>query len=106
MNRPRKIREVYHELRSSSNESLRSLDLLECADALVELFSDSDKGPRCEIRTGGVPFDQWSLDKVFADGGWRVMGREYEKELEIEQLEINERVIHNGLSRWFMEVAA
>lgn len=106
MNQPKKIRSVYNELRIATDDSTSSLELLDCAGLLVDLFSESNEGPRCEIRTGGVPFDEWSLDKVFADGGWRVMGREYEKELELERFEMNDIILSAGLSRWQLGIAA
>jgi len=77
MNRSIQIREVYAELRRALGASISELEALEHAAALVNLFvlEDEDE-PRFELRIGGIPYDQWELDKIFSDGGWRMLQRE------------------------------
>lgn len=74
MNRPQRVRAVYVELRRASLGSVASGDLLEYAGQLVDAFFEEEK-PRFELRLGGRPFDEWGLDAVFSDGGWRVLDR-------------------------------
>ena len=64
-------------------DSATSQEVLQCAYSLVELFSTDSSGPRCEFRTGGVPFENWSLDTAFADGGWRVFWNEMHNGMEM-----------------------
>ena len=47
-------------------------EVLQCAHSLVELFSIENEGPKCEMRVGGLPFENRSLVSAFADGGWRI----------------------------------
>jgi len=61
------------ELRRASS-GVASGDLLEYASQLVDAFFEEQK-PRFDLRLGGRPFDEWGLDAVFSDGGWRVLER-------------------------------
>lgn len=107
MNRPRLVREVYFELRRSMAGNASLGEILESASALVELFTQpEDSGPQFNLRTGGLPFDQWALDAAFADGGWRVMGHETHLQEELLDEEDHERWIHNGMARLAREINA
>lgn len=107
MNRPRLIREVYFELRQSMAGHASPREILESAAALVDLFTQpEDTGPHFDLRTGGVPFDQWALDVAFADGGWHVMSHETHLQEELADEESQERWIHNGMARLAMEMNA
>ncbi len=46
------------------------------AASLVELFAGPLDEPEFDLRTGGLPFVMWPLDRAFADGGWRVLALE------------------------------
>ncbi|HOW77155.1 MAG TPA: hypothetical protein PK959_14750 [Candidatus Competibacteraceae bacterium] len=72
MNRPQQIRAVFQELRRTVGDRFTARELLEQAAALVELFTVPEDHSRFELRTGGVPFEEWSLDVAMADGGWRL----------------------------------
>ena len=106
MNKARQIREVFSELRRSIGDRASPRDLLECAASLVELFDQDEGEPNFELRTGGTPFSNWSLDAAFSDGGWRVLGFESANEEQIERDEREERFFHNKLARYALEMAA
>jgi len=106
MNKSRQIREVFAELRRSIGDRASPRDLLVCAASLVDLFDQDANEPQFELRTGGTPFAQWSLDAAFADGGWRVLGFEAANEDEIEREERQERFLHNNLARHALEMVA
>ena len=77
MNRAVKIRNVFQELHGVVGAKSTSFEILQCANALVEMFSDDEKAcGKFDLRTGGLPFENWSLDAAYADGGWRIL--EYE----------------------------
>src|SRR4051812_32843520 len=73
-----RVREVYAEIRRSCPADLSPGEALASAMALVELFSVAeDNGPVFDTRTGGLPFSHWAVDTAIADGGWRVLCREW-----------------------------
>jgi hypothetical protein len=107
MNRPQRIRRVYAELQRTVGDLATGPELLQAAADLVELVNPSRADDsRFSLRTGGLPFEQWSLDVAMADGGWRVMSRESEV---VRNLFEDER---DGISNeievehWLMEHAA
>lgn len=101
MNRSAQIREVYAELRRALGRGINELEALEHSAAIVNLFvlGDDDE-PEFSLRTGGIPFDQWALDTVFADGGWRVLGREPWLIRDIAEEEEYEQLMHQGFKRF------
>ncbi len=84
MNKSAQVNAIYHELREAMGERATQKEVLQCAYSLVELFSTDNAGPRCELRTGGVPFENWSLDAAFADGGWRIFWYEMHRGMEMD----------------------
>ena len=79
MNRPQRVRAVFQELRQTVGDRFSARELLEQAASLVDLFAVKDDPSRFELRTGGVPFEEWSLDRAMADGGWRILNHEYRR---------------------------
>ena len=75
MNRPRKIRLIYSELRRALGHEFASHQVLRSAARLVEIFEDGAAAPSGH-RDQRPKFDELPLDKVFADGGWRILARE------------------------------
>jgi len=106
MNRNRQIRDIYFELRRALPGAMSPLDVLECAALVVENFTDARNDPVYDARTGGVPFDYWSLDRAFADGGWRVLGHETRVEEEMLREDRLELRTHNGMARLALELTA
>jgi len=99
MNRSAQIREVYAELRFALGSSVSEFEALEHATALVNLFAIESEGfARFELNVGGLPFNQWALDMTFADGGWRVLGREPWLIREIEEEEEYEQLMYQNFS--------
>lgn len=98
MNRSAQVREVYAELRRSLGDRFTSNEMLKAAMSVVELFSidEDDLVPRFELRLGGLPFNQWSLDVALADGGWRVLEHERFQGRVIEEQEEWEMAAHQG----------
>ncbi|MFZ1642473.1 MAG: hypothetical protein WAV07_13805 [Candidatus Contendobacter sp.] len=80
MNRPQQVRAVFQELRRAVGDRFSARELLEQAAALVDLFTVPEDNTRFELRTGGVPFEEWSLDVAMRDGGWRILNYEYYQE--------------------------
>jgi hypothetical protein len=75
--RPDKVRQIYAELRRSVGAVMPAIELLRLAAALVEAthssFADDEYSVyRPELANGQLP-----LDEAFADGGWRMMEREW-----------------------------
>lgn len=79
MNRPQQVRAVFQELRQTVGDRFGARELLEHAASLVDLFAVEDDPSRFELRTGGVPFEEWSLVAAMADGGWRILNHEYRR---------------------------
>src|SRR5689334_18544755 len=77
MNRAQQIRAVFRELRHALGEQLAAAETLACAASLVELFEEEEDVPAFSLREGGVPFEMQALDVAFADGGWKVLSREW-----------------------------
>jgi hypothetical protein len=99
MNRPQQVRAVFQELRRTVGDRFTARELLEQAAALVDLFTVPEDQSRFELRTGGVPFEEWGLDAAMADGGWRILNYEYRQTLALQHREAQEVMIHNGLAR-------
>ena len=99
MNRPQQVRAVFQELRRTVGDRFTARELLEQAAALVDLFTVPEDQSRFELRTGGVPFEEWGLDVAMADGGWRILNYEYRQTLALQHREAKEVMIHNGLAR-------
>jgi hypothetical protein len=101
MNRPNQIRQVYAELRASLGPSVSAHIALELAESIVDLFSIDEEqgGPVFDIRIGGLPFHQWSVDVAMADGGWRLLGYELSQARAIEEQEEWEMVVHRGFKQ-------
>ncbi|MDQ5909314.1 MAG: hypothetical protein QG599_1409 [Pseudomonadota bacterium] len=99
MNRPQQVRAVFQELRRTVGDRFTARELLEQAAALVELFTVPEDTSSFELRTGGIPFEEWSLDVAMADGGWRILNYEYRQTLAQRRRDAEEIMIHNGLAR-------
>ena len=75
--RPNKVRQIYAELRRSVGAVMPAIELLRLAAALVEashssIVDDEYSAYQPELANGQLP-----LDEAFADGGWRMMEREW-----------------------------
>lgn len=76
MNRSKKIRSIYRELRASVGDRFTSGELLEIANTLIVADSKRKADKLTRLQNARRTFDELDLDEAFADGGWRVMRRE------------------------------
>ena len=97
MNRPQKVRAMFQELYRTVGNEFSAQVLLEKAALLVDLSYLPEDTSRFELRTGGIPFEDWSLDVAMADGGWRILDYEYRQQRALRHREVQEVMIHNGL---------
>ena len=72
-----KVVAIYRELRESVGAGASAAEILACAASLVELFSVEDGMPAFDLREGRYGNAMMPLDKVWADGGWGVLSREW-----------------------------
>jgi hypothetical protein len=76
MTRSRQIFSIYAVLRRTLGDTFSPRLIMACAVSVVDLFLGSNEDPEFELRTGGVSFCRWALDRALADGGWRVLALE------------------------------
>ena len=107
MNRPKLIRDFYSELREVAGGLASSAELLEAASELADAFVSAEQGRErvMHFRTGGVPFDSWSVDRAFAAGP-RIL--RYERELvdAVYEDEADPFSEEFAVGQWMMENAA
>lgn len=77
MRRSEKVTAIYRELRQAVGGRATAGEVLACAASLVDLFLDEDEGPDFDLHTGRQPFDMLPVDVALADGGWRLLSREW-----------------------------
>jgi len=79
MNRSKKIRVIFFELRRELGNQISARELLKAARSLVDLQGDNwTRTPTFELRAERTNLDQLELDFAMADGGWGVYQRERE----------------------------
>lgn len=79
MHQSAKVRAIYRELRQVAELHASAADVLAIATSLVELFSLDECMPSYDLREGRQPFDMLPVDSVMADGGWRMLSREWKR---------------------------
>jgi hypothetical protein len=82
MTRFEQIRSLYAELRRATGDRHSPRVLLACAESLAELFTGAVDAPEFSLHAGGVSFDRWGVDRVFADGGWRLLARDCDPDID------------------------
>jgi hypothetical protein len=105
MNRPQQVRQVFIELRRATSGSVAAGELLDCANQLVDAFYGDDE-PRFELRLGGRPFDEWALDTVFSDGGWRVLDRYQVESFDGDEEAVNDPLLVRQFKEFGLEMCA
>lgn len=106
MNRSRQVREIFLELRASLGDQVSASELLASAASLVALFDKEADEPKFGLRTGGVPFSQWAVDRGMADGGWRVLATEWHNDVDPNEDEMDRIDVRRMLSTMDMEAFA
>lgn len=79
MNRSKQIRAVLVELEENLKSGLTTIELLECANLIVETVNGKERrlfGAMEPRKT----FDELPLDVIFSDWQWRLLTREYRSE--------------------------
>ena len=76
MQKTRKVREIYAELKSACGDVMNSCELLEYASLIVSASEDTLYEPKVEYRTGRVPFSELPVNLVMENWSWQVLNRE------------------------------
>jgi len=76
MNKSKKIRSIFRELRAAVGDKFTSGELLEIANTLLVIDNNSKADKIIHLQNARRSFDELDLDEAFADGGWRVMRQE------------------------------
>lgn len=103
MRKSKAVKEIYAEIRRALGSDISAAEALKLAKSLVDVVDKADE-PRFELKTGGVGFDQLTIDKVFADGGWKVMYREYDEYYAIKEREKMEIILTYYMCKWLDEL--
>lgn len=106
MNRPELVRSIYAELRSVADPEVGAAELLRAASEIAEAYHATTSGHDSGLTyyAGGVPFEQWALDRAIADGGWRIL--RYESALAPPESEDQPGAEALAIKEWMMEHAA
>jgi hypothetical protein len=75
MNKPAKVRAIYHELRAAVGDEFPANELLQAAGKLVELASVEDLEAVASIREPRPTREELPVDKAIADGGWLLLSQ-------------------------------
>jgi hypothetical protein len=67
---------VYAELRFALGKKVAARDLLDCANAVIEICRPDRSAASDDPSEVKRPFINWPLDRAIADGGWRVLACE------------------------------
>ena len=76
MNRPQKVNQVYHELRSEVGDEFPAYELLRSAAKLVEIIQDDGPITGARLQNPRATFYERPGDEVIADGGWKLLSRD------------------------------
>ena len=106
MSRPHRVRKVYGELRRSLRDRFPSHEILKTAARLVDLFDGREGHSGIRHGTPRPTFEELPLDKAFADGGWRILAREYSLFVEVYSEDPRNLTVGRELKSLGMELAA
>lgn len=76
MNRPSRIKQLYHEIRETVGSEICPKEALQLAAHLVEVADGNDALPGGLFREQRASFGELPVDEAMADGGWRLFNRE------------------------------
>ena len=76
MNKSKKVRSVYMELKDVFGDEMTSKEILECSALLVESTEDSLYEPVVDLNIGPAPINELPLNVVFEHMGWKLINRE------------------------------
>lgn len=96
MYRSKKFRAVLKELKESVEEGPTTLDLLECANLIVEISNSKERQPYGEMEPRKT-FDELPIDVIFSERQWQLITREYCPEEEPAESYMDPNIIINQL---------
>ena len=104
MNRPQTVIQIYRELRSKVGDEFPAYELLRSAGKLVEIIRGDGPITGARPQTPRPTFDERPVDEVIADGGWKLLSREWRGEKDGDDtLSVRARMQLNGYG---LEMAA
>ena len=103
MRRSKKVAKIFEELCESMGEDFGHSDLLRAADTIVDSASESYSMPVADDREYGTPFENWAVDTVLSDGGWRLLCRNDIAQSVCELEEAKEMRAHRAINRYMEE---
>lgn len=104
-NRPKLLRTIYRELRTSLGCEFTAIEVYDLANRLIGIEAREDRNLRFSLREGRSPFEAQGIDKIFADGGWRVLEIECQEYMDIKTREYYELWLSNRISRWISVIS-
>ena len=103
MKRSAKVAAVFEEFCEVMGEGHDQTDLLRLAENVVGMTHEAYVSPAANDREYGTPFENWSLDSIYADSGWRLLCRNDLDQQRSIQEEQKEYRTHRGLVRYMEE---
>jgi len=76
MNRPQKIKKIYHELRMILGYEYPDYELLKLASLLIEIYEDDEPINLDQLKSFWIQFEEREVDEAIKDGGWRLISDE------------------------------
>ena len=103
MRRSKKVAKIFEELCEVIGEDFGHSDLLRVADTIVDSASESYSMPVADAREYGTPFENWAVDTVLSDGGWKLLCRNDMAQSVSDLEEAKEMRAHRAINRYLEE---
>ena len=76
MNRPQKIKKIYHELRMMLGDEYPDYELLKSASLLIEIYEDDKPINLDQLKSFEIEFKEREVAEATKDGGCRLISDE------------------------------
>ena len=76
MNRPQKIKKIYHELRMILGDEYPDYELLKSVSLLIEFYEDDEPVNLDQLKSFWIQFKEREVDEAIKDGRWRLISEE------------------------------
>lgn len=103
MRRSKKVAKIFEELCEVMGSDFGHSELLLAADTIVDSASESYLAPVADDREYGTPFENWAVDTVLSDGGWRLLSRNDSAQSANEIEDAKEMRTHRAINRYLEE---
>ena len=103
MRRSKKVAKIFEELCEVIGEDFEHSELLLAADNIVDSASEHCLMPVADDREYGTPFENWAVDRVLSDGGWRLLSRNDSAQSVCEIEDAKEIRAHRAINRYLEE---